>query len=101
MGDQGGIEVETSIEGDKALARITDTGPGIPPGHLDRIFDPFFTTKAEKGGTGLGLSIADKIIKENDGKIEVTSVEGEGTTFKVTLLLSSAKSIQEHPQATT
>jgi two-component system NtrC family sensor kinase len=65
--------------------KIGDTGPGIPPHLINRIFDPFFTTKSEKGGTGFGLSVADKIIKENHGKIDVTSEEGKGTTFTITL----------------
>ncbi len=72
-------------KGGFVFIKISDTGPGLPPHLINRIFDPFFTTKSEKGGTGLGLSIADKIIKENDGKIEVMSEEGKGTTFTITL----------------
>jgi len=67
------------------FAKISDTGPGIPSGLIDKIFDSFFTTKSEKGGTGLGLSIADNIIKGYNGKIEVSSEEGKGATFKVIL----------------
>jgi PAS domain S-box-containing protein len=85
----GRLVVETDMEGNKALVKISDAGPGIPPSLIDRIFDPFFTTKSERGGTGLGLSIADKIVKENEGKMEVISEEGRGTTFKITLPLSS------------
>lgn len=72
-------------KGGFVFIKISDTGPGIPPHLINRIFDPFFTTKSEKGGTGLGLSIADKIIKENNGKIDVISEEGKGTTFTITL----------------
>jgi two-component system, NtrC family, sensor kinase len=67
------------------FAKISDTGPGIPSKFIDRIFDSFFTTKSEKGGTGLGLSVADNIIKGYNGKIEVTSEEEKGATFKVIL----------------
>jgi signal transduction histidine kinase len=63
---------------------VTDSGPGIPPEVLERIFEPFFTTKAE-GGTGLGLSICRDIIKAHQGRIEVDSRVGEGTTFTIEL----------------
>ncbi|MCX7994474.1 MAG: ATP-binding protein [candidate division WOR-3 bacterium] len=62
---------------------ITDEGPGIPKKDLKKIFKPFYTTK--KGGTGLGLSIAQKIIEAHNGKIEVSSKVGKGTTFKIIL----------------
>jgi signal transduction histidine kinase len=72
-------------KGGFVFVKISDTGPGIPPHLINRIFDPFFTTKSKKGGTGLGLSIADKIVKENNGKIDAISEEGKGTTFTITL----------------
>ncbi|MFA4911346.1 MAG: ATP-binding protein [Desulfobacteria bacterium] len=62
-----------------------DTGVGIPRENLDKIFDPFFTTKDSDNGTGLGLSIAYTIVKEHNGKIDVDSVEGKGTTFTIRL----------------
>jgi signal transduction histidine kinase len=61
---------------------VSDTGTGIPPEVLDRIFDPFFSTKDQKG-TGLGLSTVAAIAKGNDGFVEVESVVGVGTTFRV------------------
>src|SRR5574337_513381 len=62
---------------------LTDTGRGIPPGEVDRIFDPFYTTRP--GGAGLGLAITRKIIDNLGGRIEVTSREGGGSTFRVLL----------------
>jgi PAS domain S-box-containing protein len=87
MGDEGTLMIETEIKGNTALTRVRDTGPGIPPGIIGKIFDPFFTTKREKGGTGLGLSIAEKIIREHEGRMDVASEEGKGTTFTITLPL--------------
>jgi nitrogen fixation/metabolism regulation signal transduction histidine kinase len=85
MQDKGTLTIETRTDGNVVLIRVSDTGHGIPSGLINRIFDPFFSTKSEKGGTGLGLSIADKIIKENNGRIDVISEEGKGTTFTITL----------------
>lgn len=96
MEDKGTLTLETGIippvpplekggKGGFVFIKIGDTGPGIPSQLISRIFDPFFTTKSEKGGTGLGLSIANKIVKGHNGKIVVTSKEGEGTTVKIIL----------------
>jgi signal transduction histidine kinase len=67
---------------------IGDTGSGIPPDVLDKIFAPFFTTKAR--GTGLGLAIVRKVIDQHQGKVDVDSVVGKGTTFKLYLPLANA-----------
>lgn len=85
MGEKGKIILETAAGGNKISIKITDTGQGILPGHLERVFTPFFTTKSDQGGTGLGLFIAKKIIEENGGEIGVSSVLGVGTTFTITL----------------
>ncbi len=66
---------------------IVDTGPGIPQDVMPFIFDPFYTTK--EGGTGLGLSITYDIVNRHNGRVEVESEPGKGTTFKIWLPAST------------
>lgn len=68
-----------------AVIEIEDNGCGIKEEDVSRIFDPFFTTRP--AGTGLGLSITKRIIEEHSGKIEVESIWGKGTKFKIYLPL--------------
>ena len=63
--------------------RVSDTGLGISSDRLDKIFLPFYTTKTN--GTGLGLALVHKIILLHNGRIQVESQEGKGTTFRVHL----------------
>jgi len=65
------------------LIEFTDNGPGIPPDVADKVFDPFFTTKAQ--GSGLGLAIVRKIVDAHDGRIDLRTTPGQGTTIRVTL----------------
>jgi signal transduction histidine kinase/uncharacterized protein YigA (DUF484 family) len=65
--------------------KISDTGHGIKPEHLDKIFDPFFTTKEVGQGTGLGLSISYGIVEKHGGNISVESTPGKGSSFTLTL----------------
>jgi len=69
------------------IVDVADDGPGLPRDATDKIFDPFFTTKIT--GTGLGLSIVRKIVDAHDGRIDVSSVHGAGTRFRVTLPVKS------------
>jgi signal transduction histidine kinase len=62
---------------------VQDTGCGISNENIKKIFEPLFTTKAR--GIGLGLTITKNLVDANKGKIEVSSCEHMGTTFKVTL----------------
>jgi two-component system NtrC family sensor kinase len=92
MAGGGTLNVCTS-NGEFVSVRVTDTGSGIAPEHIQRIYDPFFTTKTapqqgQARGTGLGLSVTYGIIQEHAGKIRVESNPGAGTTFALDFPLS-------------
>jgi len=86
----GKIAVTVERRGATAVIEVTDNGRGIAADHLPNIFRPFFTTKGE--GTGLGLSLARRIVEDHQGRIDVTSIVGKGTTFAVVLPLQRAAS---------
>lgn len=76
---------------------VRDTGTGIPDEAIDKIFEPFFSTKAEGEGTGLGLSTAYSIVKSHNGFVDVESVAGEGTTFRVYLPVATSSDRRRGP----
>lgn len=90
-GDAGAthVDINNRREGDSLICEIRDNGPGIPKEVQGDIFDPFFTTKEVGQGMGLGLSLVYNTIMHHNGKIEVDSAEGEGTTFRLTLPLTA------------
>jgi hypothetical protein len=85
----GKITVTVKPQGATAVVEVSDNGRGIPPDHLPNIFRPFYTTKGD--GTGLGLSLARRIVEDHQGRIDVTSAVGQGTTFAVLLPLRRAE----------
>ena len=90
----GPVLVRTGTEGDDyAWISVTDKGAGVEEKNLERIFEPFFTTKARGEGTGLGLSLTKRLIEANDGRIEVESVEGQGSTFRLLLPVRHASGL--------
>ncbi|MGI8620021.1 MAG: GAF domain-containing sensor histidine kinase [Gemmatimonadaceae bacterium] len=76
-------------QGDDAVEfDVADTGPGIPPGDLPRVFDRYWQAKKTANlGSGLGLTIAKGIVEAHGGRIDVSSVQGEGTVFSFTIPL--------------
>ncbi|MFA6433162.1 MAG: ATP-binding protein [Elusimicrobiales bacterium] len=87
MPERGRISVRTEVTGEAVRIDVEDAGPGIPKETLEKIFAPFFTTKAR--GTGLGLAVVKKITDRHKGRVEVSSVVGQGTCFKLFLPLVS------------
>jgi PAS domain S-box-containing protein len=85
--ERGEIRIRTYAEPPWAVIEIHDTGVGIKPEDIPKVFDPFFTTKEVGKGTGLGLAISYSIINKHHGVLEVDSVPGKGSTFRVKLPL--------------
>jgi two-component system NtrC family sensor kinase len=86
IGDHSGrIDIGTQFDGENFIVSIQDSGQGIPNEFIGQIFEPFFTTKHSAEGTGLGLTSVKRIIQAHNGRIQVESEEGKGTTFTVVL----------------
>ena len=81
------IEIEETKRGGKkfAVVKISDTGGGIAPEHLEKIFDPFYTTKDIGEGTGLGLAVSRRIVEEHGGAIEAANDPQGGAVFTIYL----------------
>ena len=83
VGPGGNVSIVARPNGDEAIVRIIDDGPGVPPEIQGRIFDPFFTTKPIGQGTGLGLDIARRVVQRFDGHLALDTRPGR-TEFRVT-----------------
>ncbi|MDQ1715515.1 MAG: hypothetical protein QOC60_1460 [Frankiaceae bacterium] len=86
--------VSLQVEGDNAVLRVSDTGPGMPPAEAARVFERFYRADASRtrataqNGSGLGLSIVAALVAAHGGTVEVESRLGVGTTFAVRLPLA-------------
>lgn len=88
----GDVFISLARAGDQARITVRDTGPGIPSEDLPHIFERFYRaeksrTRSRASGFGLGLSITKWIVEHHNGRIEVESKEGKGTTFVIWLPL--------------
>ena len=72
-----------ALEGDRLVFTVSDRGPGIPPGDLERIFEPFYTTRPT--GTGLGLAVAQRIVQMHGGTVTAANHPGGGASFRVAI----------------
>jgi len=81
MPDGGLLEVVIEEAGDEAVLRVRDHGVGIPEAFRSRIFEPFATTKPR--GTGLGLAFVQQVMQESNGRVEIETREGAGTTVSL------------------
>lgn len=90
MNEKGRLSIHTSYiaENEEIVLRIQDQGVGISEEQKQRIFDPFFSTKTQ--GTGLGLPLCVSIAERHNGRIDVESEQGVGTTFIVSFVRKSA-----------
>jgi len=83
MSTGGELTVRTGEAGGGVWVSLTDTGGGIPQEQIKRIFEPYYTTKEK--GSGLGLMIVQRIVRDHDGRLELVSHGGNGTTFRIWL----------------
>jgi signal transduction histidine kinase len=85
----GRVRLEDGAEGrDAILVECADEGPGIAADVAEKVFDPFFTTKPQ--GSGLGLAIVRKIVDAHDGRLDLQTTPGRGTTIRVTLPVTAS-----------
>jgi PAS domain S-box-containing protein len=91
MPEGGRLEVKVGTDSRWATISIRDYGTGIPPEVLPRIFDLYFTTKAD--GSGIGLAMTYRIVQFQNGKVDVESKTGSGTTFHLRLPLIAQQEI--------
>lgn len=87
--DEGRVDLSLRAANGTATLEVADGGPGIPAEHLPHLFRRFYRVdkarSRETGGAGLGLAICKSFVEAHEGKIEVASEAGKGTTFTVTL----------------
>ena len=83
---EGGGSAAGGFARGHAVLQVEDTGCGIPEAVQEQIFDPFYTTKRD--GTGLGLATVHRLVKQQGDSIQVSSLEGVRTTFRVRLMLA-------------
>jgi two-component system sensor histidine kinase BaeS len=87
----GRVRLEVRPDGDRALLRVSDTGPGIPEGEMPRVFERFWRGEGARGisGSGIGLAVVAELVQAHGGQVQVVSPPGEGATFVVRIPLAA------------
>jgi signal transduction histidine kinase len=85
------LAIRSAVAGNCVRIEIADHGVGIPADDVPRVFDKFYRSRGVRtGGSGLGLAIVKRVVQEHHGRIEISSVVGEGTTLGLVLPTESA-----------
>ncbi len=90
MPEGGGLAINAQANKNQVKISLADTGQGISAENMPKLFEPLYTTKTR--GVGLGLAVCKNLIQANQGSIEVESIEGQGSTFSITLPFMEAAS---------
>lgn len=93
----GTLTIETTADEMALHVHIIDNGHGIPPEILPHIFEPYYTTKEVGDGSGIGLDIVQRVIKNHQGQIDITSVPGR-TEFAISLPVTQDVKNTTHPK---
>ena len=88
------IALESSLEMDRIVIRVSDSGPGVPPELREKVFDPFFTGRRE--GSGIGLSLCHRIVNDHGGKLSVSQSRWGGAMFTMELPASAYWGYDSH-----
>jgi signal transduction histidine kinase len=96
----GTLGLRTKVTGDAAMLEVSDTGVGMSPDVRQRAFEPFFSTKG-RGSAGLGLAEVYGIAKRHNGRAEIDTTPGAGTTVRLVFPLAArpAGTEAERPRA--
>jgi CheY-like chemotaxis protein len=101
MPEGGNLTLRVKQDAEHAVIEVTDTGSGMSEEVRARCLEPFFSTKGA-AGTGLGLAMVHGIVRRHDGKLEIDSFEGLGTTFRIILPFCSEaaeqRQVEESPE---
>jgi signal transduction histidine kinase len=84
------VAVDTMPTPDGVRVVVRDSGHGMTKEQLAHIFDPLYTTKKDRGGSGIGMGIAFGIVQGHEGRMEVQSEEGKGTTVMIDLPVAAS-----------
>jgi signal transduction histidine kinase/ActR/RegA family two-component response regulator len=94
--DNGWVNITSSLDAGRICFRVEDTGIGVPEEHLGRVFEPFAQVHPSfnrgHGDSGLGLAVCKRLVELLGGEIRLESIEGQGTSFEVTLPAPEASS---------